>query len=91
MTDITAVVQLNETVLKASIQDNSPAPGITPYEHSQASASFTWIINHNLGYRPSVELFDSGSQVFDGYIAHPSVNQAVVELTVATAGFARLL
>lgn len=65
--------------------------GITPYIHNQVSASFVWTINHNLGYRPSVELFDAGSQEFDAQVSHPTVNQTVVTMTVATSGFARLL
>lgn len=60
------------------------------YVHQQATPSPTWIINHNLGYRPSVELLDTGSQEIDGEIAHPSVNQTVVTLNPATAGIARL-
>lgn len=61
------------------------------YVHDQVSPSATWIINHNLGFRPSVELFDAGSQEFDGEISHPTVNQVVVSLTTAVSGFARLL
>lgn len=61
------------------------------YVHTQATVSATWTINHNLGYRPSVELLDSGSQEIDGDIAHPSVNQVVVTLSPPTAGLARLI
>jgi hypothetical protein len=51
----------------------------------------TWTINHNLGYRPSVELLDSGSQEIDADVSHPSVYQTVVTLNPATAGLARLI
>jgi hypothetical protein len=61
------------------------------YVHTQASPATTWTINHNLGFRPSVELLDSGSQEIDGAIAHPSVNQTVVTLNPASAGLARLI
>jgi hypothetical protein len=61
------------------------------YVHTQASPATTWTINHNLGFRPSVELLDSGSQEIDGDIAHPTVNQTVVTLNPATAGLARLI
>jgi hypothetical protein len=64
---------------------------IAAYIHNQASASFTWTINHNLGYRPAVTVFNSGSQEIDAAVSHPTVNQAVVSLTVSTSGFARLL
>lgn len=68
-----------------------PQGPIAAYTHDQPSPDFTWTINHNLGYRPSVELFDSGSQEFDAEVSHPTVNQAVVTLTIATSGFARLI
>lgn len=71
-------------------------PGLSGTEavsfvHQQQSPSTTWVINHNLGFRPSVELLDTGSQEIDGEIAHPSVNQTVVTLNPATAGIARLI
>ena len=61
------------------------------YVNTQASPATTWTINHNLGFRPSVELLDSGSQEIDGDIAHPTTNQTVVTLNPATAGLARLI
>ena len=64
--------------------------GETAYTFTQSTPSTTWTINHNLGFRPSVELLDAGSQEIDGQIAHPSVNQTVVTLNPATAGVARL-
>lgn len=67
-----------------------PGPAGATYVHTQASPAITWTINHNLGFRPSVELLDSGSQEIDGEIAHPTINQTVVTLNPATAGLARL-
>lgn len=70
-----------------------PGPPGNPaaYVHTQATPSSSWIINHNLGYRPSVELLDAGSQEIEGEIAHPSINQTVVGLSPPTAGLARLI
>lgn len=65
--------------------DSSPT-----YIHTQSTAASTWTINHNLGFKPSVELFDSGSQEIDGHVVHTSNNQVVVTLTKAISGFARL-
>lgn len=65
--------------------------GLTAYVHNQSSPSTTWTINHNLGYRPSVELLDAGSQEIDGEVSHPTTNQTIVILQPATAGIARLL
>jgi hypothetical protein len=69
-----------------------PGPsGSTPYVHTQSTPATVWTINHNLGFRPSVELLDSGGQEIDGDISHPTVNQTVVTLNPATAGLARLI
>lgn len=65
-------------------------PASAFYVHTQSTAATTWTINHNLGFRPAVELLDSGNQEIDGDISHPSINQTVVTLNPATAGIARL-
>jgi hypothetical protein len=65
--------------------------GTAAYVYQQLTPATTWTINHNLGYRPSVELLDSGSQEIDGAVSHPTVNQTVVTLSPATAGLARLI
>ena len=64
-------------------------PG-SAYVHLQTAAATTWTINHNLGYRPSVELLDAGSREIDGDVYHPTVNQSVVVFTIAVSGTARL-
>lgn len=58
---------------------------------TQSTPAAIWTINHNLGFIPSVELFNSGSQEIDGDVVHTSANQTVVNFTGAVAGFARLV
>lgn len=60
------------------------------YDFLQSSSSTTWTINHNLGYKPSVDVYDSGSQQIQAEVSHPSTNQTVILLTSSTTGFARL-
>jgi hypothetical protein len=79
------------TITTAGPQGPAGIAGGTYYLHTQASPATTWTINHNLGFRPTVELLDSGSQEIDGEISHPTINQTVVTLNPATAGLARLL
>jgi hypothetical protein len=57
---------------------------------TQPSSASTWTINHNLGFKPSVDVYDSGSQQIQAEVSHASVNQTVILLTAPTAGFARL-
>lgn len=60
------------------------------YLHLQPTPSATWTINHNLGLKPVVQLFTTGSQEFDGLVTHTSNNQCVATMTAPVAGFARL-
>lgn len=63
---------------------------VTGFIHLQSAPASTWTINHNLGYRPAVEILDSGGQEIEANVSHPTANQAVVQLNPATAGIARL-
>ena len=81
-------VPVTSTVTATTAGPQGPA-GVG-YLHQQTSASTTWTINHNLGFRPAVELFDSGSQEIEGDVAHPSINQAIITVNPSTAGSARL-
>lgn len=56
---------------------------------TQASPATEWVINHNLGFRPSVEIIDTGGNEVDAQVLHVSVNQARVYFNTATAGEAR--
>ena len=50
----------------------------------------TWIINHNLGYEPNVQIYTTGGVMVVGEVVQTSLNQTVINLTVAMAGRARL-
>lgn len=58
------------------------------YTHSQASAADEWIVNHNLGFRPSVTAYSVGSQLMLANIVHVSANQARILFDGPVAGFA---
>lgn len=66
------------------------AAGASGYVHQQAAPSALWTINHGLGYRPSVELFDSGGVEIDAEVIHASAVQTLVYFDTAIAGSARL-
>lgn len=61
------------------------------YDHAQSSASDTWVINHNLGVRPFVALFNTGGVSIEGEVVHASSNQTIVYFATAVAGSARCL
>lgn len=69
-------------------------PGIpgdgAAYVHTQDVAATTWTINHNLGFRPVVELLTVGGLEFAAAVQHTSLNQVVVTMNTPLAGYARL-
>ena len=91
VTNTVTVTEGDTTVVTITTAGPQGPGGVVAFVHIQTSPSTTWTINHNLGFRPSVELLDSGSQEIDGAIAHPTTNQTVVTLNPATAGLARLI
>jgi hypothetical protein len=90
-TVVTVPVTSTVTAVTVGPQGPQGPAGSAAYEFVQASPATIWTINHNLGYRPSVEILDAGSQEIDAEVAHPSVNQTVVTLNPASAGLARLI
>lgn len=67
-----------------------PGPAGATYTHTQSSAATTWTINHNLGFKPSVEVLDTGGNEFEAQVLHSSVNQVILYFNTAKAGTARL-
>ena len=63
--------------------------GSASFVHTQGSAATSWTVNHNLGFRPAVEVFSVGGAEIDAAILHTSVNQTVISFSTPTAGSAR--
>lgn len=64
------------------------APGGSVYEFTQSTPSATWVINHNIGRRVSVTLFNDVGDVLMSDIEHGSLNQATVTWSSPTTGSA---
>lgn len=84
----------NTVVTVATVGPQGPAGGGggggSAYQFTQSSPSTTWTVNHNLGYKPIVDVYDTGSQQIEALVTHPTVNQTLILLTTPVAGFARL-
>lgn len=65
-------------------------PGLVGYVHAQAAPSAHWTVAHNLGFVPNVTVVDSGGNVVEGDVAHPSVNQTELQFSAAFGGTAYL-
>jgi hypothetical protein len=61
----------------------------TEYVHTQGSASTSWVVNHNLGFYPSVEILSVGFQEIEGTVTHNTINQTTISFETAIAGSAR--
>lgn len=54
--------------------------GVTslPYIHDQSSASAEWIVNHNFGYKPVIDILDAADREIEADVIHISDNQTRV-------------
>jgi hypothetical protein len=70
-----------------------PGPGgaAEAFVHTQLVAASPWTINHNLGQRPTVSVFDAGGQEIEAHVVHASLNQTLVYFAAPQAGSARLI
>jgi hypothetical protein len=60
------------------------------YIHTQSPPSSTWVINHNLGYKPTAELISTGGVKIFAEIIHVSDNQIQVLSDSPLSGQLRL-
>lgn len=61
------------------------------YRHVQGAASATWVVAHNLGYRPGgIEVIDSGNNRHEADITHDSANQVTLSFVASFSGEAYL-
>lgn len=60
------------------------------YEHMQGSASNSWTITHNLGFKPNVTVIDSAGNIVEGEIAYTNTNSLTVSFQSAFSGTAYL-
>ena len=58
------------------------------YVHSQTTASAEWIINHNFGRHPIVQVYSVGMVKVIAEIVHVSLNQTRVYFALPVAGVA---
>lgn len=59
------------------------------YLHQQSTEADQWIVNHNLGYRPSIEVLSLGGEKILAEVLHVSENQTIVYWSVPKIGFVR--
>lgn len=55
-----------------------PGPGAEVFEYSPPTAQAEWVLNHNFGRRPVVQVLSPGGFEVEAEVAHVSTNQARV-------------
>ena len=93
MSEITAVVLTQPAITVTPVGQGlqgarGPAGAGARYEHLQTTASAAWVVNHNLGYRPSVQVLSLGGMAMLAEVLHSSDNQVRVYFDTPTAGLA---
>ena len=93
--DGTTVVVVVETVVEVvdvAVQGPPGPPGAasSSYVHTQTEPAATWIVTHNLGYRPAVTVFDGGGALVVSDFVHNSTSSLTVTFGAPLAGVAYL-
>lgn len=58
------------------------------YEHTQAAASATWVVSHNLNFKPNVAVKTTGGVEVMAEVLHNSVNQTTIYFDAPMTGTA---
>ena len=68
--------------------DNNAVINYQPgsYVHEQPTASMTWIVNHNLGFKPAIKAITMGGVEVLSEVIHTSTNQAIIYFDSPLAG-----
>jgi hypothetical protein len=62
--------------------------GRVSHEHTQGAASNSWVVNHNLGFKPNVTVVDSAGNIVEGEISYTNSNSLTVSFQSAFSGYA---
>jgi hypothetical protein len=88
-------IELNPVTQAVSVVSAGPVgpPGFATededfYEHQQTVASTSWVINHNLGFHPNIDVRDETGRRLRPAIIHHTVNQSEVQCLTPRIGTA---
>lgn len=78
-------------IIKSSIIENLINNVISGTNFIQNSISNVWLINHNLGYKPILQIFSSGGIEIDGEILHLNQNTVQIKFNNPLNGEVRVI
>ena len=64
--------------------------GRVSFEHIQDEVSNTWLVVHNLGFKPNVTIQDSAGTIYEGEISYTTLDSLTVSFSSAFSGKAFL-
>lgn len=65
--------------------------GSKPFTFTQATPLAVWVIDHNLGHRPDVDVYSQSGQLVRCDVDHPTVNRTVLSFSIPFVGSANLI
>ena len=69
---------------------NTTGVGDKNYVHYQNTASDTWLVRHDLGKYPAVQIIDSAGTFTIGQVVHDTINQLTLTFNGSFSGTAYL-
>lgn len=91
MADEIVRVEVTQPVVRVTAPGPQGNAADVFYVHTQAVASATWTINHNLNGEPTAVVLDSAGTQCEGTFSYPSKNQMVITFTAAFTGTAYVI
>ena len=67
-----------------------PGASAASYDFQQTTPATEWIVNHNLGHKPLVQVFSTGGVEVEAEVVHISNNQTRIYFVIGFQGTARL-
>lgn len=64
-------------------------PATGNYEHIQTVLSTSWVVNHDLGFKPNVSVFDTSGVSIEANVIYHTINQVEIQFLTPRAGTAR--
>ena len=80
----------NGSATWANLAYSSVASSEISYTHSQNAVSNNWVIAHNLGYYPNIQIFDSANNMVEGNVTHSNTFSLTVSFSAGLSGIAYL-
>lgn len=79
----------SSSTIEITVDTSAQSAASSGFNYVQVSPSDEWIVNHNLGYKPNVQMFTAGGVIMLGEIIHISNNQTRIYFNIPLAGSAR--